>query len=131
MNQIEATITDIESFENINVVSFKVGSHTMKMMSLELNKNLHVNSKVILSVKATHISLAKDLSGELSISNCLHVKTLNVNNGEVLSSIKFDFEGAVFESIITKSASVAMRLKEDESVIALIKSSELSILKIL
>ena len=131
MNQIEATITDISSCENINVVSFKTANHTMKMMSLELNSSLHIGSKVILNTKATHISLAKNLSGNLSISNQLHVKIKKVNNGEVLSSIKFDFEGVLFESIITKSSSISMKLKEDDEITALIKSSELSIVEIL
>ncbi len=131
MNQIEANITNIDSFENINVVSFKVGSHSMKMMSLELAKSLHVGSKVILGAKATHISLAKNLSGDLSISNILHVRVKEVNNGEVLSSIKFDYEGVLFESIITKASSLAMQLKKNDEIIALIKSSELSIVEIL
>jgi molybdopterin-binding protein len=131
MNQIKASITAIESFEDINVVSFSVGTHSMKMMSLQLDNSLHVGSNVILTAKATHISLAKNLSGELSISNILHVRLIEVNNGEVLSSIKFDFEGVLFESIITKASSIAMNLKEDDEIIALIKSSELSVVEIL
>ncbi len=130
MNQIDATISKIESFENVNIVSFEVGSYSMKMISLELENSLKIGSKVQIGTKATHISLAKNLTSQISISNILHVRVKEVNNGELLSSVKFYFNDVVFESIITKESSLAMDIKENDKITALIQSSELSIIKV-
>jgi molybdopterin-binding protein len=130
MNRIAAVITAIDSFDGINIVSFVADSQPMRMMALELNKRLQVGSKVILGVKASNIALAGGLKGVLSISNQLKVKIERVDNGELLSSVKFRFAGSLIESIITRDSSMRMNLRPGDEVVALIKSSELSILEV-
>ncbi len=129
MNRINAIITAIESFENITIVNFEAAGQPMRMMALELNKSLVVGSKVTLGVKASHIALAKELKGQLSISNQLSATIENVTNGKLLSSIKLSFGDHLLESIITRISAEEMDLRIGEKVIALIKSSELSILE--
>ena len=129
MNRINAIITAIESFENITIVNFEAAGQPMRMMALELNKSLVVGSKVTLGVKASHIALAKELKGRLSISNQLSATIENVTNGKLLSSIKLSFGDHLLESIITRISAEEMDLRIGEKVIALIKSSELSILE--
>ncbi|MEA1919530.1 MAG: TOBE domain-containing protein [Campylobacterota bacterium] len=131
MNRINAIITAIESVDNINIVTFLAGSQNMCMMSLELNSQLSVGSKVVIGAKATHIAIAKELSGELSISNQLGVIIEDMTLGELLCSIKFQFNGALIESIITKTSALNMQLQVGSEMTALIKSSELSIVEIL
>lgn len=130
MNRIAAVITAIDSFDGINIVSFVADGQPMRMMALELNKRLQVGSKVILGVKASNIALAGGLKGVLSISNQLKVKIERVDNGELLSSVKFRFAGSLIESIITHDSSIRMNLRPGDEVVALIKSSELSILEV-
>lgn len=127
MNYIEAVITEINSVDNINIVTFKAQEQELCMMSLELDGSLSVGSNVVLGVKATSIALAKALNAELSISNQLKVKIKSVNNGQLLSSIKLLFADTKIESVITQKSSSKMKLKEGDEVIALIKASELSI----
>ncbi len=131
MNHIPAIITDIKSVDSINVVSFMAEGQNMRMMALELDEGLSIGSEVILGVKATHVALAKSLNGLMSISNQLDVCIERVDSGELLSSVKFRFAGTVLESIITKESVLRMELKEGENVIALVKSSELSIVEVL
>lgn len=131
MNHIPATITDIKSVDTINIVTFTAEGQEMRMMALELDEKLVVGSKVILGVKATHVALAKCLNSLMSISNQLDVQLEGVDSGELLSSVKFRFSGAVLESIITKESASRMELKTGDRVIALIKSSELSIVEVL
>ncbi len=131
MNHIPATITDIKSVDTINIVTFTAEGQEMRMMALELDEKLVVGSKVILGVKATHVALAKSLNSLMSISNQLDVQLEGVDSGELLSSVKFRFSGAVLESIITKESASRMELKTGDRVIALIKSSELSIVEVL
>jgi len=131
MNLISATITDIQSVDTINIVSFEAADQPMRMMALELNNTLRVGSKVMLGVKATNIALAKEISGDLSISNQLDVSVERIDMGALLCSVKFNFADQVWESIITRDSSLRMQLKTGDEITALVKSSELSIVEML
>ena len=130
MNRIDAVVTAIDSFENITIVCFEAAGQPMRMMALELDKSLVVSSKVILGAKASNIALAREFSGMLSISNQLKVTIESINSGKLLSSVKFSFAGSLTESIITRESVSRMNLQVGTNIIALIKSSELSILEI-
>ncbi len=131
MNRLSATITDIRSVDSINVVSFDAAQRTMKMMSLELNEALGVGTKVLLGAKATNIALAKEANPMLSISNQLDVTIERIDMGTLLCSVKFNFAGHLLESIITRDSALKMQLRVGDTIVALIKSSELSILEVL
>lgn len=130
MNKINATLTKIESFENITLVSFLAFNQPLKMMSLDMNTNIQVGSIVTLGVKASSVSIAKHLESELSISNQLQTTLVSVNNGHLLTSVKLLFGDTILESIITLDSSKRLGLRENDTVIALIKSSDLSILEL-
>jgi molybdate transport system regulatory protein len=130
MNRLIATITDIKSVDSINVVSFDVAQRTMKMMSLELNESLVVGTKVVLGAKATNIALAKEANPMLSISNQLEATIARIDMGALLCSVKFDFAGHLLESIITRDSALKMQLTVGDRIVALIKSSELSIVEV-
>ena len=131
MNQISAIVSKIESFENITIVSFFAFNQPLRMMSLEINKEVQVGSLVTLGIKASSISLAKNLESALSISNQLKTTIKGVKNGTLLSSVKLVFGDAILESIITLESSKRLALHENDEVIALIKSSDLSLLEVL
>lgn len=130
MNRFFATVTKIQTKENLNIVNFEFASHKLTMMSLDLDESLRVNSQVTLSVKPTHIALAKDFVGVVSYSNQLGAEIVEVENGELLSSIKLSVGDAMFESIITKDSSTRMDLKVGDMVKIFMKASELSISEI-
>lgn len=131
MNYIKASVTSIDSFDGITIVGFSAGNEVLTMMSLELDRSLKVGSDVILAVKATTVSLSREKSALLSISNQLPVQISSINEGELLSSIKLSFENSTIESIITKSSAVRMGLKPDDEIVALVKASDLAIAEIL
>jgi molybdopterin-binding protein len=129
MNKIPATVTAIESTENITVVSFESYGQPMRMMALELDKALSVGANVILGARASNIALAKGLEGIISISNRLDVTVESINNGALLCSVKLRFGEALLECVITRESSQRMELKAGDRVTALIKASELSVLE--
>ena len=131
MNKITATITDIQSVDTVNIVSFDVAGQAMRMMALELSERVGVGSKVMLGVKATNVTIAKEIRGQLSISNQLEVTIEKVDLGALLCSVKFTFKGQLWESIITRESALAMELESGDKVMALVKSSELSIVEVL
>lgn len=131
MNKFRAKVTKIQSVENLNIVNFDFLGQALSMMSLDLNDKLKIGSKVVLTTKPTHIAIAKEFSGNISYSNQLDAKIIEIKNGELLSSIKLSTGDAICESIITKKSSVRMNLQIGESVTLFIKASELSIKEIL
>lgn len=131
MNYIKASVTSIDSFDGITIVGFRAGSEILTMMSLELERSLQVDSEVMLAIKATTVSLAKEKSTLLSISNQLPVQISSIDTGELLSSVKLSFEGNFIESIITKNSAQRMGLKPEDEIVALIKASDLAIAEIL
>ena len=130
MNRIKATVTAVESLDNITVVAFEAAGQKMRMMALALNTPLEPGSRVVLGVKASHVSLAKELEGMLSISNRLEVVVERVTCGALLASVKVRLDDTPIESIITRESSERMGLVPGERVVALIKASELSILEV-
>ena len=131
MSQIIATIKKIHNIDNLNIVEFDFFGKTLKMMSLDLNKNVQIGKKVKLAVKPTNISIAKNLFGEISLSNQIVVNIKNVENGQLLSSIILEVNDTTFESIITADSSKRMNLQKNEQVTILIKASDLSIMEVL
>lgn len=131
MSQIIATIKKIHNIDNLNIVEFDFFGKTLKMMSLDLNKNVQIGKKVKLAVKPTNISIAKNLFGEISLSNQLVVNIKSIENGQLLSSIILEVNDTIFESIITADSSKRMNLQKNEQVTILIKASDLSILEVI
>ncbi|HIC77617.1 MAG TPA: transporter [Sulfurovum sp.] len=127
MNKFTAMVTQIENIENLHLVSFEFGNQTIKMLSLELNELLEIESTAKLSVKSTNISIAKNFTGLISYANQLHAKVITVNNGRLLSSIQLSVEGFRFESVVTLEASLDMGLSDGDEVLVLIKCSEISV----
>ena len=131
MNKVEAIISKIVNIDNLNIVQFDFLGIQLKMMSLDLNENIKIAQKVILTTKATNVLLAKDFEGMISFSNQIKGKIEKIDNGELLSCIDIVVKDTRFQSIITKASVDRMDLKEDEEIIILIKASDLSILEVL
>ncbi|MCH9739595.1 MAG: TOBE domain-containing protein [Epsilonproteobacteria bacterium] len=127
MNQLTATLIQIKNIESLHALTFACGKQNIKILSLQLDPNLKVGSRVKLSVKSTDIAIAKHFDGMLSYANQLNAKVMQVKNGKILSSIGFDVEGFRLESVITLNASLEMNLQEGDDVTVLVKGSEVSI----
>lgn len=131
MNQIVATIKNIRSVDNLNIVDFDFDGIELKMMSLGLNKDVEISKKVKLSVKPTNIFLSKDISTNMSISNKIVATIDSIENGQLLSSIILKVGDIFLESIITVDSSKRMNLQKNDELAILIKASDLFIEEIL
>ena len=127
MSSLIATVTKIDNCDNLHIVKFDCKGQTLSMMSLDLNDEIKVGTVVKLIVKPSHIAIAKNFSGEVSYSNKLDTIIQNIENGQLLSSVKLLFVDTTLESIITLNSSKNMDLKVGDKVTAFIKASELSI----
>ena len=131
MSTLKAVIKSIKSVDTLNLVTFDFNGIALTMMSLELASDVLVGKNVLLNIKSSSVALAKDLSGQISYINIIHANIKEVSNGELLSSIKLQANGNTFEALITKEASLDMDLQEGQSILALLKASELSIAEVL
>ncbi|MEA2049062.1 MAG: TOBE domain-containing protein [Campylobacterota bacterium] len=131
MSKIKAVITEIQSVDSLNIVTFDFNGRVLKMMSLGLGSDVSVGKEVILGINPTHIALAKDFSGLLSYSNQVRSTIISCDHGTLLSSIKLSAEETLFESIITLESALSMDLKVGDEVSMMMKASELSILELL
>ena len=67
----------IENIDNLNIVTFDFLDSKLQMMSLDLNCDIKIGTKVILTVKPTHIGIAKDFNGDISYTNKLNATIYN------------------------------------------------------
>ena len=127
MSKFIATIKKIQSIDHLNIVEFDFCGLTLKMMSLDLNDDVKIGKKVKLSVKPSNISIAKNLIGEISLSNQIVATIQSLENGQLLTSVILKINDTILESIITVDSSKRMNLQIGEVVTILIKASNLSI----
>ena len=131
MSKLVAKVSKINSLDNLNIVEFDFFGKTLKMMSLELHKEVKLESKVKLLVKPSNVIISKNYIEDISLSNQTLAKIVAIENGELLSSISLEIGDTTFESIITKESSKRLDLQEGNIVNILIKASDLSILRVL
>jgi len=137
MSKLIATVKNIESVDDLNIVTFICNNETLKMMSLDLNKSIQIGKRVILVCKPTSVALAKPtidhkaFSEMLSYANQIKVKISSMDVGLLLSSIKLQFGDSFLESIIASASVQRMKLNENDELLALIKANELSIQEVL
>lgn len=130
MNTLEAQISKIDRLDNLTIVKFNYNQTCLSMMSLGL-KDIEIGSKVILNINASHIAIAKDLKGDISLSNIFNCVINELDKGELLSSIKLKIDDDYLTSIITTNSVNRMNLKINDKVQALVKASEISIKKVI
>lgn len=130
MNKLEAKITKIQNHDSLNLVSFEFEQQTLTMISLELNETIKKNKKVILSIKSTNITLAKNLDGLISFSNKLLGKIKHIEKGELLSNIVSDINGTLIEAVITTNCFNEMNLALNDQILILFKESDLAIMEV-
>ncbi len=131
MSHLVAAVSQIEHRGSLHIVKFEFHGQTLTMMSLDLDPQITIGTKVQLVIKPSHIAIAKAFSGEVSYSNQLRVTIKSIEDGVLLSSIKLLFADTLLESVITADASRKMDLHSGEEVTVFIKASEISIEKVI
>ena len=94
-----ARVKDIKTIDSLNIVEFDFNNITLKMMSLELHKEVKLESKVKLLVKPSNVIISKNYIEDISLSNQTLAKIVAIENGELLSSISLKIGDTTFEYI--------------------------------
>jgi len=133
MNRLRGQISGIESNGHVSLVDVTVNDNTFACILLEAPDSspyLAVGNEVDVLFKETEVSLAKNLSGLISLRNRIHGTVRTIRKGEILSEVVLDCGGYPVTSIITSRSIVRLDIKEGDEVEALIKANEVALTEI-
>jgi molybdate transport system regulatory protein len=133
MNRLRGRIAAIQCNGHLSLVDVEVGSESCTAVLLETPQNtpyLEVGHEVSLLFKETEVSLAKNLSGLISLRNRLPVTVMAITRGEIMSEVKLDYQGYPLCSIVTTRAVERLGLVPGDAVEALVKSNEMSLMEV-
>ncbi|WP_327350905.1 TOBE domain-containing protein [Streptomyces sp. NBC_01304] len=130
-NQIAGTVTAVTTGEAMATVKVRLdgGQDITAAITTEAVKDLGLaeGSEVKALVKSTEVSLATGPVAGVSIRNQIAGTVTDVATGGAMASVKVDVEGGALTAAITKDAVDDLGLAAGSSVVALIKSTEISL----
>ncbi|MCX4879364.1 molybdopterin-binding protein [Streptomyces sp. NBC_00847] len=130
-NQLSGTVTAITPGEAMATVGIRLtgGQDLTAAITLEAVKDLALapGSAVRALVKSTEVSLATGPVKGLSIRNQLPGTVTAVTSGGAMASVKVAVEDGELTSAITREAAQDLGLASGTTVVALIKSTEISL----
>ncbi|MFF1839383.1 molybdopterin-binding protein [Streptomyces sp. NPDC058231] len=130
-NQLPGTVTTVTPGEVMATVKVRLdgGQDITAAITLEAVGELGLaeGSAVRILVKSTEISLATAAVEGLSIRNRLPGTVDHVATGGAMASVKVTVPGGELTAAITKDAVTDLGLSAGSSVVALIKSTEISL----
>jgi molybdate transport system regulatory protein len=133
MNRLLGTISAIEADDHLALVDATVGPDTFTAMLMETPQQapyLKVGNTVAVLFKETEVALAKNFSGQISLRNILRGSVRQIRRGDILCEVVLDYQGQSVTSIITTRAVKRLDLQEGDSVSALIKANEVSLMEV-
>ncbi|MET3984521.1 TOBE domain-containing protein [Streptomyces sp. PvR034] len=130
-NQIPGTITSVTAGEAMSTVKVRLagGQDITAAITTDAVKELGfaAGTAVRALVKSTEVSLATGPVEGISIRNQIPGTVTDVATGGAMGSVKVSVEGGELTAAITKDAVEALGLTAGTSVVALIKSTEISL----
>jgi molybdate transport system regulatory protein len=130
MNILAGTITAIQTHDNLSLV--KVVSNDITFTSIVLDTPetidyLSIGKNIQLLFKETEVIIAKDFDLNISVQNRIPCTIQSIVPGIILSQLNLTFGDTIIKSIITTNAIKQLGLKENDTVLALIKTNEISL----
>jgi len=132
MNKLTGIITQIQQSRAILLIDVDVDGHGFSAMLIESATQpewLHEGNLINLVFKETEVSLAKNLSGMISMRNRMKCTVKHIERGEFLSIVSMQFHDYSIVSAITTRAVDSLDLKVGDEVEALVKANEVSLMK--
>ena len=132
MNRLSGKIKRIQKSGSILLVDVDVDGHGFSALLIEsaaFPEWLQEGHSVDLLFKETEVSLARDLSGKISMRNRMTCKVLKIDKGELLSKIELLFHSFVIHSAITTRSADMLELETGIELEALVKANEIMLMK--
>lgn len=132
MNKLTGIITNIQQSGAIILADIEVSRQTVSALLIhsdEQDEWMKVGNSVAVVFKETEVSIAKGLSGKISLRNRFLCSIEAIRKGELLSEITLQFGRYNLTSVITTRSVESLALKVGEQVEALVKANEVSLMK--
>ncbi|MET7358210.1 TOBE domain-containing protein [Streptomyces sp. NPDC005562] len=130
-NQLPGTVASVTTGEAMATVKVRLagGQDITAAITTESVEDLGLaeGDQVRALVKSTEVSLATGPVSGLSIRNQIPGTVAGIATGGAMASVKIDVEGAALTAAITKDAVTDLGLTAGSSVVALIKSTSISL----
>lgn len=131
MNRLQGQIAAIDHNSHMSLVDVAVGGDVFTATLLETPESaeyLKVGNKVTLLFKETEVSLAKNLSGLISLRNRLPVTVCSIERGDILCAVGLDYAGKRLVSVITTRGVDRLQLAVGDAAEALVKANEIALM---
>lgn len=128
MNRLPGRVIGIESHGQVLLVDVQCRGIVFSATLLDTPEGadyLHLGAEVVLMFKETEVSLAKDLSGRISLRNRFPVTVCAIEQGNVLSMVHLDCQGQKLTSVVTTRAAKCLELAPGDTLEALVKANEI------
>jgi molybdate transport system regulatory protein len=130
-NQLPGTITSVTTGEAMATVRARLsgGQDITAAITADAVTDLKLveGTSVQAVVKATEVSLATGAVSGLSIRNQLPGTVTSIATGEAMASVKVAIDGGDLTAAITKDAVAELGLAPGSAVVALVKSTDVSL----
>lgn len=133
MNRLRGRISHVESNGFVSLVDVVVGQDSFAAILLENPASapyLAVGCEVNVLFKETEVSLAKNLTGLISLRNRMAATVRSVRRGAVLSEVELDYQHTVVKSIVTTRSIERMAIAPGDAVEALVKANEVTLMEV-
>ena len=133
MNKLRGRIICIESNDHVSLVDVDVGGDIFTATLLETPDDapyLKEGHVVDVLFKETEVSLAKGLSGLISLRNRVNTTVRQVRSGVILSEVVLDYRGQQMSSIITSGSIKRLDIKPGDEVEAMVKANEVTLVEV-
>lgn len=133
MNKLRGRIIKIESNDHVSLVDVDVQGDSFTATLLETPEDapyLKVGNMVDVLFKETEVSLAKGLTGLISLRNRVSTTVQLVRSGVILSEVVMDYRGQPLSSIITTGSIRRLDIKPGDEVEALVKANEVTLMEV-
>jgi molybdate transport system regulatory protein len=132
LNKLKGQIVAIDHNSHMSLVDVAVGGDVFTATLLETPETavyLRVGADVTLLFKETEVSLAKNLSGLISLRNRFPAVVRSLERGDILSAIVLDYAGNTLTSVITTRGVGRLQLAVGDTVEALVKANEIALME--
>jgi len=132
LNKLNGKIVAIESNSHLSLVDVAVDGEVFSATLLETPQTaeyLKIGEEVTLLFKETEVSLAKNLTGMISLRNRFAVTVSSIERGDILSAVRLDYGSRQITSVITTRSLEWFQLSIGDTVEALVKANEIALMK--
>lgn len=130
MNTLIGNISSIETSETLSLVKMAVDDIIFTAIVIDTPETLaylKINNAVKLYFKETEVIISKTVDLKISLQNQIPCTISKINKGVILAEISLKFNTHSINAIITTNACMQLNLQENEEIMALIKTNEISL----